>query len=115
MNETEFGPSVKLSRGQFATILYRMENEPEAWYDAAAFPDVSDGQFYTGPAMWAKDSGVISGYDDGRFGHQSPSCTSTNGCFISTEVVGESSDGLDGSPSGGAGGGISDDIAAQEE
>ena len=68
MNETEFGPSVKLSRGQFATILYRMENEPEAWYDAAAFPDVSDGQFYTGPAMWAKDSGVISGYDDGRFG-----------------------------------------------
>lgn len=68
MNETEFGPSVKLSRGQFATILYRMENEPETWYDAAAFPDVSDGQFYTGPAMWAKDSGVISGYDDGRFG-----------------------------------------------
>ncbi len=68
MNETEFGPSVKLSRGQFATILYRMEGEPEAWYDAAAFPDVSDGQFFTSPAMWAKDSGVISGYDDGRFG-----------------------------------------------
>ena len=68
MNETEFGPSVKLSRGQFATILYRMEGEPEAWYDAAVFPDVSDGQFYTRPAMWAKDSGVVSGYDDGRFG-----------------------------------------------
>lgn len=34
----------------------------------SGFPDVSDGLFYTGPAMWAKDSGVISGYDDGRFG-----------------------------------------------
>lgn len=28
MNPSEFGPSVKLSRAQFATILYRMESEP---------------------------------------------------------------------------------------
>ena len=68
MNETEFGPSVKLSRAQFATILYRMEGEPEAAYDAAAFPDVKEGQFYTAPAMWAKGSSVIKGYEDGRFG-----------------------------------------------
>ena len=68
MNETEFGPSVKLSRAQFATILYRMEGEPEAAYDAAAFPDVKEGQFYTVPAMWAKGSSVIKGYEDGRFG-----------------------------------------------
>ena len=68
MTETEFGPSVKLSRAQFATILYRMEGEPEAAYDPAAFPDVREGQFYTAPAMWAKSTGVISGYEDGRFG-----------------------------------------------
>ena len=68
MNETEFGPSVKLSRAQFATILYRMEGEPETTYDSAVFPDVADGQFYTDPVMWAKSTGIISGYEDGRFG-----------------------------------------------
>ena len=68
MNDTEFGPGVKLSRAQFATILYRMEGEPEVAYDPAAFPDVREGQFYTAPAMWAKSTGVISGYEDGRFG-----------------------------------------------
>ena len=68
MTDTEFGPSVKLSRAQFATILYRMEGEPEVAYDPAAFPDVREGQFYTAPAMWAKSTGVISGYEDGRFG-----------------------------------------------
>ncbi len=68
MNRKEFGPGVTLSRAQFATILYRMEDEPETGYDGGAFPDVADGQFYTCPAMWAKDTGVISGYEDGRFG-----------------------------------------------
>lgn len=68
MNRKEFGPSVTLSRAQFATILYRMEEEPEAGYDSGAFPDVADGQFYTYPAMWAKGTGVITGYEDGRFG-----------------------------------------------
>ncbi len=68
MNDTEFGPGVKLSRAQFATILYRMEGEPEVAYDPAAFPDVREGQFYTAPAMWAKSTGIISGYEDGRFG-----------------------------------------------
>ncbi len=68
MNETEFGSGVKLSRAQFATILYRMQGRPEVWYDWEAFPDVADGQFYTEAVMWAKDTGIITGYEDGRFG-----------------------------------------------
>ncbi len=66
--ETEFSPGGILSRAQFATIIYRMEGEPEAEYDGTAFPDVADGAFYTSPAMWAKRSGVIGGYQDVRFG-----------------------------------------------
>ncbi len=65
---TEFSPGGILSRAQFATIIYRIEEEPEAEYDGTAFPDVADGAFYTSPAMWAKSSGVIGGYQDGRFG-----------------------------------------------
>lgn len=68
MNDSEFAPSGKLSRAQFATILYRMEEEPGMVYDAEAFPDVKDGQFYTAPAMWAKNYSIIKGYEDGRFG-----------------------------------------------
>lgn len=68
MNRKEFGPGVTLSRAQFATILYRMQEEPAVEYNGDVFPDVGDGQFYTYPAMWAKGTGVISGYEDGRFG-----------------------------------------------
>lgn len=68
MNDAEFGPSVKLSRAQFATILYRIEGEPPVEYDSGAFPDVADNQFYTQAAMWAKNSEVITGYDNGDFG-----------------------------------------------
>lgn len=67
MDDTHFGPGEKLSRSQFATILYRMEGTPEAAYNPGAFPDVAEGQFYTEAAMWTKESGVISGYEDGRF------------------------------------------------
>lgn len=67
MNDTAFGPLEILSRAQFATILYRMEGEPETVYDSAAFVDVSDDTFFTNPAMWAKSTGIVMGYEDGRF------------------------------------------------
>lgn len=67
LNETTFGPSEPLGRGQFATILYRMEGAPETAYQDI-YPDVSDGKFYTSPAMWGKATGVITGYANGSFG-----------------------------------------------
>lgn len=62
-----FGPADQLSRGQLATILYRMAGSPEVTY-SEVFPDVPDGQFYTLPVLWAKQSGIINGYEDGNFG-----------------------------------------------
>lgn len=47
-----------MSRAQFATILWRMEDMPEAVYDANRFPDVPDGEFFTKPVMWASDKDV---------------------------------------------------------
>ncbi len=67
-DDNRFGPSELLSRSQFATILYRLEGEPSVEYSPSAFKDVDDGTFYTKAAMWAKETGVITGYDDGRFG-----------------------------------------------
>ena len=67
-DETTFAPDENLSRAQFATILWRMEGSQPIDYNPDAFPDIADGQFYSTPAMWAHGTGVISGYDNGRFG-----------------------------------------------
>ena len=68
MDTNHFGPSVEVSRAQVASILHRLEGEPTVGYDPSAFKDVADGMFYTKPAMWAKETGVIAGYADGNFG-----------------------------------------------
>lgn len=72
MNETEFGLTVRLPRSHFATIIYRLAEEPDAVFEGDAFKDVPDGQFYTLAAMWAKSKGIIVGYEDGTFGADDP-------------------------------------------
>lgn len=64
-----FAPADSLSRGQFATILYRMEGKPDVEY-TNRFPDVPDKMFYTNPVLWAssKEVAVITGYVEGTFG-----------------------------------------------
>lgn len=59
-----FGPADNLTRGQFATILYRINGEPEAHY-SGQFADVSDSAFYAKPIAWAAENGVMTGYNDG--------------------------------------------------
>jgi len=68
LDTNHFGPSVEVSRAQMAVILHRLEGEPAVGYNSTAFKDVADGMFYTNAAMWAKETGVIAGYDNGNFG-----------------------------------------------
>lgn len=68
LTENIFGPGEELSRGQFATILYRMTGAPAVPY-APVFSDVPDDDaFYKDAAIWACAVDVITGYEDGRFG-----------------------------------------------
>ncbi len=46
LNKAIFAPYESLSRAQFAVILHRMENAPEAEYDNL-YEDVADGEWYT--------------------------------------------------------------------
>ena len=72
MDPTHFGPYVVLPRAQFATILYRMNGEPDVTY-TAKFPDVPDGQFYSTAVLWAAEAKVVTGYtDSGYFGTNDP-------------------------------------------
>lgn len=67
LNQTIFGPAEILSRGQFATILYRMAGEPDVSYNNV-FPDVPNGAFFTLPVIWAYNNNIITGYQNGNFG-----------------------------------------------
>lgn len=67
LKPTVFGPTGKVSRAQFATILYRISGANSVKY-SSKFPDVPKGQFYTDAVMWAASEGIIKGYENGYFG-----------------------------------------------
>lgn len=77
MNAERFAPEAKLERAQFATILYRMENEPDVEFKNI-YEDVADGEYYSDAVIWASSEGVniITGYgagpDKGKFGSADP-------------------------------------------
>lgn len=68
-----FGVGNTLTRGEFATVLYRIA-EPEASKadyttvkGTTAVAGVEDGQFYTPAANWAVANGIIKGVNDTDF------------------------------------------------
>lgn len=60
-----FHPNTAVTRGQVATILWRIAGEPVAVSDS--FSDVDYGQFYGSAIRWARAVGVISGYAGNEF------------------------------------------------
>ncbi len=64
--ETEFNPSGNMSRAMLATVLYRMENQPNVEF-ADVFSDVQSGLWYSEPIMWANQSHIVDGYGEGIF------------------------------------------------
>ena len=64
-----FGPADPLMRQDFAVMLYRLANEPDVTVTKTpAFPDADTGAYYYKAIVWAQQEGVITGYNDGRFG-----------------------------------------------
>ncbi|OUO45006.1 hypothetical protein B5F79_10555 [Olsenella sp. An285] len=74
LTETSFGPGEPVSRAQVATILWRVAGEPAPSADAPRFPDCdySDASFYADAVSWARETEVVTGYQDGRFGPADP-------------------------------------------
>ena len=66
ISSTQFNPNGTTTRGMIATILYRLEGEPEA--PACDFTDVAAGQYYTDAIAWAAENHLVNGYGDGTFG-----------------------------------------------
>ncbi len=62
-----FGPEDALTRGQVATVLWRMARAPKP-QGAAPFPedDVVPGMYYYQAVSWCCEQGIITGYESGE-------------------------------------------------
>lgn len=83
---TAFTPNGTMSRAMLATVLYRMEGEPEVSYSMTIhcgegvdpdpyigdFTDVKPDMWYSDAIMWANQQGIVSGYDEDTFGTNDP-------------------------------------------
>ena len=60
-SETTFGPMDSCTRGQVATFLRRAAGCPEPTNTTNPFADVSDGDYYYKPVLWAVEKGITAG------------------------------------------------------
>lgn len=71
---TTFSPNSNATRAQLAVIFYRMEGKPKV-EGRNSFTDVEYGPgtaWYYDAVTWAEQSGVVSGYGNGKFGPGDP-------------------------------------------
>lgn len=73
-----FGPEDNLTRGQVATVLYRLANSPDTSGEVHfSSDDVVEGQYYFDAVNWCYENGIITGYQGG----------SKNGLFCPDDSV----------------------------
>jgi len=63
-----FSPQLPLTRGMLVTILWRMEEEPDASGLENPFDDVPEGEYYTDAVKWAAANEIVLGYGDDKYG-----------------------------------------------
>ncbi len=61
---TLFGPWDFITRGQVVTVLHRLCGTPAASGDVADFDDVDYDEYYGDAIRWARQTGVVKGYDN---------------------------------------------------
>ena len=69
--EDQFSPDMTFTRAQMATVLYRLAGEP-AVSGEIPFTDAKTDTWYSDALVWASETGIYTGYGDGRFGTNDP-------------------------------------------
>ena len=62
--EGEFAPKLPMTRAMLVTVLYRLEDEPDA-AGTIHFDDVADNTWYSDAVAWAAEAGIVQGTGDG--------------------------------------------------
>jgi hypothetical protein len=64
-----FMPNSPMTRGMLTTVIYRLEEgSPSETGAVSSFNDVPESEWFSLGVNWAANSGIVSGYGDGRFG-----------------------------------------------
>lgn len=71
MGDGKFQPNATVSRAMLVTVLYRLENSPEASGYDNPFTDVPD-TWYTDAVCWAAANGIVNGITPTTFAPDSP-------------------------------------------
>ena len=61
-----FAPNASTTRGMIVSVLYRLEDSPEA--GECTFTDVKADAYYAKAVAWAAENGIVGGYGNGKFG-----------------------------------------------
>ena len=59
--EKVFSPNTGMTRGMFATALYRLAGSPQTAGEGSVFTDVSADAYYAGAVKWASSKGIVNG------------------------------------------------------
>lgn len=70
-DDAHFSPNADCARGQLVTFLWRAAGKPKA-EQTVHFSDVGTDAYYAEAVRWAAALGIVTGYDDGRFGAGDP-------------------------------------------
>ncbi|MGI5824800.1 MAG: S-layer homology domain-containing protein [Bacillota bacterium] len=62
-----FSPNANMSRAMLVTVLWRLEDKPQASADSV-FADVVKGSYYEEAVAWANGKGIVKGYSEQKFG-----------------------------------------------
>lgn len=62
-----FQPNVPLTRGMFASIIYRLAGAPDVSYKSI-FSDVPAGKWYSNAIIWAYENKIVAGLGNGKYG-----------------------------------------------
>ncbi len=65
VSDNEFSPDENLSRAMIVTVIYRMENEPNASFNK--FGDVNADEWYGAAVAWASENGIVNGVSENEF------------------------------------------------
>ena len=65
-SDTTFEPYSEVTRGMFATVIYRLEGEP-AFMNDNIFEDVKSGEYYEKAVVWAQGKGIVNGTSETTF------------------------------------------------
>ena len=70
VSDSLFAPNDPTSRAMLVTMLWRMEEKPNA--GKAPFRDVAAGSWYADAVAWAAKNQIVTGYDETTFGPNDP-------------------------------------------